>query len=103
MILEQLEKEIINMFKKEEYFLGCQLGLHSNCYMFIDSEPKKSNERGNIEIFKDGSLHWFFTKNTNTDRQTFVEELNITPQWFQKIYESACVVFHNKHLYQSRL
>ncbi|MGF7535359.1 hypothetical protein AAGG74_17045 [Bacillus mexicanus] len=83
------------MFKKEKYFLGCQLGFHSNCYMFIDNVPKKSTERGNIEIFKDGSLHWFFTTNTNTDKQTFIEELKVTPRWFQKLHESVYVILHN--------
>ncbi|MFP7487287.1 hypothetical protein SFC65_24340 [Priestia filamentosa] len=83
------ENEITKRFQEGNYYLGCQLGFISNCYMFIDFSSKRSTERGNIEVYNDGTLNWFYTKNTNTKKQTFITDLKKTPKWFQQIHSTV--------------
>lgn len=84
--LEDWNKKMLSLFLESGYYLGCQLAFDSECHMFINFNSKKDTGRGNIEVFEDGTINWFYTIFTNTEKEQFILDINKTPEWFKKIY-----------------
>lgn len=84
--LEDWNEKILSLFQESGYYLGCQLAFDSECHMFINFSSKKDTGRGNIEIYEDGTINWFYTIYTNTEKEQLILDINKTPEWFKKIY-----------------
>lgn len=88
------KENLVQYFRETGRLLGCQFAFDAECFMFISNQ--KDTGRGNIEIFNDGSVYWFFTLNTNTTKEKYVEILEDTPEWFREIYCRTITIINGK-------
>lgn len=98
MNLEPFNVRIANYYLNiKDYYLGLQLSFDSDCHMFIDYNSKQDTGRGNIEVFEDQTIAWYYTIKTNTTQQTYIRDLKKTPEWFQNIYYATVKIKREKH------